>query len=62
MRDDLCVINRTGLSALTEYAPSEFVAFVGIDCADQKCDVCFSFAGSDAREHLSCGTTNVGSS
>jgi transposase len=31
--------------------PSEFAAFVGIDWADQKHDVCLSLPGSDAREH-----------
>jgi transposase len=30
--------------------PSEFAAFIGIDWADQKHDVCLSLPGSDARE------------
>ena len=33
-------------------AQSEFAAFIGIDWADKKHDVCIQVAGTDKREHL----------
>src|SRR2546421_12571101 len=46
-------VPHTGRSHRQQEAPEAFAAFVGLDWADAKHDVCLQAAGSEHREHSS---------
>src|SRR5262245_38212194 len=50
-------VSHTGRSHMQHEAPEAFAAFVGLDWADAKHDMCLQAAGSEQREHSSLAHT-----
>src|SRR5713101_4420863 len=48
----LTTVSHAGRSPMKPQAPEAFAAFVGLDWADAKHDICFQVAGSTRREFL----------